>query len=180
MCYRDPLVAKSLLSYARLIQKAWRDNYLKKTERVEVTADNINDLLFTICSFSERSERFEREQEREKESGSAVPSFRSTKVKVGILLNFRTEMHEGTKSIIAFLKLFPVKVGQKERVEWVKLRKSQIISNESLGFVQIASLACQETHTQSLQNELKVRQLKMISKAESLLERALNLREAEP
>jgi len=89
-------------------------------------------------------------------------------------------MHEGTKSIIAFLKLFPVKVGQKERVEWVKLRKFQIISNESLGFVQIASLASQETHTQSLQNELKVRQLKMISKAESLLERALNLREAEP
>ena len=96
MCYRNNEIAKIILSHARLIQKAWRDNYLEKTERIEVTAENINDLLFTICSFSERSERFEREQEREKESGSAVPSFRSTKVKVGILLNFRTEMHKST------------------------------------------------------------------------------------
>lgn len=95
MCYKDLKVGRTLLGHARLIQKAWRENYLDKTERIEVTASNINDLLFTICSFSERSERFEREQEREKESGSAVPSFRATKVKVGILLKYRTEIHEG-------------------------------------------------------------------------------------
>lgn len=111
MCYKDLKVGQTLLSHARLIQKAWRENYLEKTERIEVTASNINELLFTICSFSERSERFEREQEREKESGSAVPSFRAAKVKVGILLKYRTEIHEGKESIIAFLKLFPVKVG---------------------------------------------------------------------
>ena len=42
---------------------------------------------------------------------------------VGILLSYRVEMHEGEQSILAFLKLFPFKVNQKERVEWVNLRK---------------------------------------------------------
>ena len=61
LCYKDSNVARSLLQHARMIQKAWRDKYLENTERVEVNAANIDDLLFTICSFSERSERFERE-----------------------------------------------------------------------------------------------------------------------
>ena len=76
MCYRDKKTASQVLAHARSIHKAWRENYLDKTERIEVKPDNINDLLFSICSFSERSERYEREQEREKEQGSAVPNFR--------------------------------------------------------------------------------------------------------
>ena len=132
-----------------MIQGAWRKSYLAKTERVEVTTENINELLFTICSFSERSERFEREQEREKEQGSTVPSFRAAKVKVGIILSYRVEEFEGQRSVLAFIKLFPFKVNQKERVEWVKLRKVHIIANESLGFVSLASLANQDTHTVS-------------------------------
>lgn len=82
-----------------MIQKAWRDNYLNKTERVEVTPENINDLLFTICTFGERSERQERELEREREQGSVVPSFRTTKVNVGILLSYRFEETEGLRSV---------------------------------------------------------------------------------
>ena len=61
MCYKDKEVGLKVLEYARMIQKAWKDNYLEHTERVEVTAKNIDKMLLTICSFSERSERFERE-----------------------------------------------------------------------------------------------------------------------
>jgi len=42
---------------------------------------------------------------------------------VGILLSYRIELHEGEQRVLAFLKLFPFKVNQKERVEWVKLNK---------------------------------------------------------
>jgi hypothetical protein len=69
-----------------------------------------------------------------------VPSFRSAKVKVGILLSYRIDGHCDEQTVWAFFKLFPFKVNQKERVEWVRLDKFQVISNESLGFVQLASL----------------------------------------
>jgi len=52
MCYRDMATGLKILQHARSIQKAWLENYLDKTERIEVTADNINELLFSICSFS--------------------------------------------------------------------------------------------------------------------------------
>jgi hypothetical protein len=69
-----------------------------------------------------------------------VPSFRTSKLNVGLLLGYRIEEHEGNHNVLAFLKLFPYKVNQKECVEWVKLGKVQIISNMSLGCVQLASL----------------------------------------
>lgn len=172
LCYRTQQISKQVLAGARTIQQAWKDNYLERTERIQVTADNISELLFTICNFSERGERFEREQEREKEQGQIVPSFRSAKIKVGILLSYRIEGQDGERNVWAFLKLFPFKVNSKERVEWVRLDRVQIISNESLGFVQLASLGMQDTHTANPQAELKLRQLKMISKVESQLERA--------
>ena len=61
MCYKDSKIAQSVLDFARKIQSAWKNNYLSKTERVEVTPQNIDELLFTICSFSECSEKFERD-----------------------------------------------------------------------------------------------------------------------
>lgn len=64
-----------------------------------------------------------------------MPSFRATKVKVGILMNYRVDINQDKENILAFFKLFPVKVNQKEKVDWVKLRKVQIIANESLGYV---------------------------------------------
>ena len=120
------------LALARQIQKAFRDNYLKKVEKVKVTADNVQSLLFSVCTFEDEEQK-EEVAESEKASG-----------RLGILVNYAVEKESSELKV--FINLFKTKNPRIQATKWVSLSKNQVYSDLSLGLVSQQWLESFATH----------------------------------
>jgi hypothetical protein len=147
------------LSLARRIQSAWKENYLSKVEKVQVTASNVQSMLFSLVTYEEASE------------GALPESEGQSQARLGILASFITEKE--TKEVLAFVTLFKTKTSRKA-VAWVPLSKVKMYADLSLGLVSQQWLETYGTHES--ESALKLRQLQMLSWQESQIEKATSLR----
>ena len=129
MCYKNELVCKRSLKYARIIQRAFVHKYLDHVSRVLLTPGNLREHLMTIVQFREQQEGEDINEDDDEETDNSNTS-------VGILTNYKVIKEEGREEVLLFISLFASGKSRPGRtIAWVRLSDTEVYADLSLGLV---------------------------------------------
>ena len=135
LCYKREAITQKSLSYARKIQAAFVNNYLRKVNNVQLTEKNVADLLFSIVQYSDEPTNDESDTKMKDDSAE----HQLEPANFGIITNYKVvrskaPVEEEKDEILLFVNLFiSAKTGSS--TAWVSLKTTKVFADLSMGFV---------------------------------------------